>query len=89
MAKNKTKIEWNDAGFIGLLNSDGVYREVESVTTRICNEANSNNRRGGEGFESHMEKGRSHRWVGLIGPVDYQAIVAASEDKALERALHP
>ena len=85
---NKTRIEWNDAGFIGILNSDGVYREVEEATNRICSEATTNNNRGGE-FEAKVQKGRSRRWVGLVKPVDRQATIAASEDKALERALHP
>ena len=87
MAKN-TKIEWNDAGFRAILTSDEMFKEVDEITNRICNEATANNKRGGEGFEYNIQKGRTGRWVGLVKPIDYQAIVAASEDKALERALH-
>lgn len=84
-----TKIEFVNAGFKGILQSDGCEDLVKQTTERICSEANGNNTRGGKGFESKVIlSGRAGRYIGLIKPSDKKAITAASEDSAVERALH-
>ena len=83
------RIEFIDAGFKGILQSDGCKELIEETTARICDEANANNTRGGDGFASEVIlSGRAGRYIGLIRPTDKNAVTAATEDSAVERALH-
>lgn len=81
-----TKIEFIDSGFKAIFQSDGCRQVVEETTNRICDEANANG--NCDGFESQVVMGRIGRYVGLIKSGDKESAKAASEDKALERALH-
>lgn len=87
MAKSGlTKIEFIDAGFKGIFQSDGCKQIIEQTTERVRDEANVNG--NCDGFESQVVMGRIGRHIGLIRATDNKSLQAASEDKALERALH-
>ena len=90
MANEIGRIEFISEGFRAILLSDGVGELVASTTERVCDECNSLNDRGGEGFESSTFKGdyAGGRWVGYVSATDAEARMAASEDKVFERALH-
>lgn len=86
----KTVIEWNHAGFEALLCDSGTMALVKQQTDRICEAANANNGRGGEGFESGTRLGRaygSQRALGFVYTTDEKSRIAESEDKALSRAV--
>ena len=83
-------IEWNHEGFEALLCDAGTMELVREQTERICDNANANNTRGGNGFESATRVGRaygSQRALGFVYTTDQQSRIAESEDKALSRAL--
>lgn len=84
------KITFNSAGFREILESEGVKQLVQETAQEICDRANGNNERGGEGFEvkvQHMGYGGG-RWGAFITSKDKKAAQAESEDKALTRALN-
>lgn len=89
MAQRMT-IEWNHAGFEALLCDEGTMALVQKQAERICNTANANNNRGGNGFESGTRLGRaygSQRALGFVYTTDEKSRIAESEDKALSRAV--
>ena len=89
MAQRMT-IEWNHAGFEALLCDEGTMALVQKQAERICNTANANNSRGGNGFESGTRLGRaygSQRALGFVYSTDNKSALAESEDKALSRAV--
>ncbi len=89
MAKSSnTRIEFIDAGFKAILQSEGCHEVVTSVTEDICAKANGNNTRGGSGFESSVIfGGRANRYVGFVNSTDKASAIAESEDGALSRAI--
>lgn len=88
MAKSNTRIEFVDAGFKAILQSEGCHEVVTEVTEDICERANGNNTRGGNGFESTVILGgRANRYVGFVSSTDKASAIAESEDSALTRAL--
>ena len=52
-----TKIEFIDAGFKAILTSEGCQEVVGQTAQSICDKANANNDRGGEGFRSSTQVG--------------------------------
>lgn len=89
MAKKMT-IEWNHAGFEALLCDEGTMALVREHTERICEAANANNHRGGNGFECATRQGRaygSQRAMGFVYSTDQKSAIAESEDKALSKAV--
>lgn len=84
-----TKIEFIDAGFKAILTSEGCQEVVGQTAQSICDKANANNDRGGEGFRSSTQVGGygGGRWIGFVTTTDQEAAAAESEDKALTRAL--
>ena len=87
MAKSGlTKIEFNDSGIKAMFQSDGLRQVMEQQTDRITEEANANG--NCDGFVGQVVMGRIGRYVGLVRASDKQSMKVASEDKALERALH-
>lgn len=87
MAKSGlTRLEFQDAGMRAMFQCDGVKQVVEQNTERITNEANEIG--NCDGFQGQVVMGRIGRYVGLVRATDKQSFKAASEDKALERALH-
>ena len=90
MAKTKMVIEWNHAGFEALLCDEGTMGLVREYTERICERANTNNHRGGSGFDMATRLGRaygSQRAMGFVYTTDNKSRIAESEDKALSRAV--
>lgn len=86
----KMVIEWNHAGFEALLCDEGTMALVQQQTDRICENANANNSRGGNGFESGTRLGKaygSQRALGFVYSTDNKSALAESEDKALSRAV--
>jgi hypothetical protein len=83
------RIEFNSAGFRQILLSDGCRQVVQSTAEEICERANANNDRGGEGFTANTQVGGygGGRWIGFVSAADKKASAAESEDKALTRAL--
>lgn len=84
-----TRIVFNSAGFREILLSEGCHQLVQATTDEICEKANANNDRGGEGFKSSTQVGGygGGRWIGFVATADEKAAVAQSEDQALTRAL--
>ena len=87
MAKSGlTKIEFNDDGIKAMFQCDGLRQVMEQQTERVTTEANANG--DCDGFVGQVVMGRIGRYVGLVRASDKKSMKAASEDKALERALH-
>lgn len=90
MMAQRMVIEWNHAGFEALLCDSGTMALVKEQTERICDNANANNERGGNGFESATRLGRaygSQRALGFVYTTDNKSRLAESEDKALSKAV--
>lgn len=87
MAKSgMTKFEMQPSGLREMFQCDGLKQVIEQNTERITAEANENG--NCDGFQGQVVMGRIGRYVGLVRATDKQSFKAASEDKALERALH-
>ena len=84
-----TRIVFNSEGFKQILLSEGCRNVVQSTTEQICEKANANNARGGEGFRATVQVGGygGGRWIGFVTAGDAKASAAQSEDQALTRAL--
>ena len=80
------KIEINPDGIKAMFQSDGLRQVMEQQTERVVDEANANG--NCDGFVGQVVMGQIGRYVGLVRASDKQSMKAASEDKALERALH-
>ena len=84
-----TNIQFNSAGFKAILESGGVKDMVQDTANQICERANANNERGGQGFGvtvKHLGYGGG-RWGAYIYSKDQKAAQAESEDKALTKAV--
>lgn len=83
------RIVFNSDGFRQLLLSDGVRELVQSTAEEICDRANGNNTRGGEGFVVRTQVGGygGGRYVAFVSSTDKNSFIAESEDKALTGAL--
>ena len=83
------RIVFNSDGFRQLLLSDGVRELVQSTAEEICDKANGNNTRGGEGFVVRTQVGGygGGRYIAFVSSTDKNSFIAESEDKALTGAL--
>ena len=83
------RIVFNSNGFRQLLLSDGVRELVQSTAEEICDKANGNNTRGGEGFVVRTQVGGygGGRYIAFVSSTDKNSLIAESEDKALTGAL--
>ena len=83
------RIVFNSDGFRQLLLSDGVRDLVQSTAEEICDKANGNNTRGGEGFVVRTQVGGygGGRYIAFVSSTDKNSFIAESEDKALTGAL--
>lgn len=83
------RIEFISEGFKQILTSEGCHDIVEKTTQEICEKANGNNARGGDGFVASTQIGGygGGRWIGFVTASDKNASAAQSEDQALTRAL--
>ena len=86
MAKSGLTIDFQDAGMRAMFQCDGLKQVIEQNTERITNEANEIG--NCDGFQGQVVMGRIGRYVGLVRATDKQSFKTASEEKALERALH-
>lgn len=79
------RLEFISEGFKEILESDGVHDLVQETAESICDKANGNNVRGGEGFTTSVIHGSygGGRWVGFVKTTDKQSEIAEAEDKAL------
>lgn len=83
-----TKIEFIDSGFKAILASEGCREVLETTSQEICDRANGNNTRGGEGFAQKVEYGgRAQRFIGFVYTTDKNSEIAEAEDGALTRAI--
>lgn len=85
----QTRIVFNSDGFRQILLSEGCKSLVEQTAQEICDKANGNNSRGGEGFRVTTQVGGygGGRWIGFVSSTDKASSAAQSEDQALTRAL--
>lgn len=81
------RIEFNSDGFAALLKSDEVKTMIETHTNEAKDRADSYISGETEGFRADT-KLMGTRWVGLVGTSDEQTMIAASEQKALEKAVN-
>lgn len=83
------RLQFNSNGFRQILLSEGTRNVVEQTTAEICEKANGNNTRGGEGFRATVQVGGygGGRYMGFVTAIDEKASAAQSEDNALTRAL--
>lgn len=83
------RIVFNSEGFRQILLSEGCHKLVQNTTEEICQKANANNTRGGDGFIANTQVGGygGGRWIGFVSASDSNASAAQSEDQALTRAL--
>ena len=85
---NIVEIKWNSPGFVEVLSSSGVQSLIQGQTNAICERANGNNFRGGEGFKATVFLGGvAGRWIGVVSTTDRESRIAEAEDAALSRAL--
>lgn len=84
------KIEFISEGFRKILTSENVRALVEGEATKIQERANSMaGGRDTEGFVVNTMMGNygGGRWISNVQAADYEAAVAAAEDKVLDRAV--
>lgn len=83
-----THIEFNNDGFKAILQSDGCREVIEQTANEIAEKANSNNTRGGTGFNSKVELGtKAQRYVGFVYSTDKNSLIAETEDGTLSGAI--
>lgn len=83
-----TNIEFNNDGFKAILQSDGCREVIEQTANEIEDKANSNNSRGGTGFNSKVELGtKAGRYIGFVYSTDKNSLIAETEDSALSGAI--
>lgn len=87
---NKPNIEFIKEGFLAIVQSDGCRQVVDQTAQEICDRANGNNTRGGNGFEKEVKLWNTYgktRYVGFVSTTDKNSMIAESEDSALTRAI--
>lgn len=83
-----TNVEFNNDGFKAILQSDGCREVIEQTANEIADKANSNNSRGGTGFNSKVELGtKAGRYIGFVYSTDKNSLIAETEDSALSGAI--
>lgn len=86
----KPNIKFISSGFQAIVQSDGCRQVVEQTAQEICDRANGNNSRGGEGFSKEVKLWNTYgksRYVGFVSTTDKNSMIAESEDSALTRAI--
>ena len=85
------EIEFNSDGFRQILNSSEVRAAVESTANQVCNKANSYIEGDSAGFKVKMVHSNYGYKGGRVGATihstDHASLVAASENKALIKAV--
>lgn len=85
MSRN-VRIEWNNAGFVEILKSQGVKDLVLSTAETIADRASANISEPSEGYKASAVQ-KSTRWVAGVITTDEASVRAESENKALSRAV--
>lgn len=80
-------IEFNSDGFDALLGSDAVREMIQGYTDEVKAEADAYIVGDSEGFNANVKK-FGVRPVGLVGTTDMATMIAASEQKALQKAVN-
>ena len=83
------RIVFNSEGFKQILLSQGCHDVIQKTADEICEKANANNDRGGNGFRATTMVGGygGGRYIGFVTATDEKASAAQSEDQALTRAI--
>lgn len=80
-------IEFNPDGFDALLKSNEVRQMIEGHTNEVKQRADAYIVGESEGFRADVRM-LNTRSVGLVGTTDMATIIAASEQKALQKAVN-
>lgn len=81
------RIEFNSDGFAALLKSNEVRQMIEGHTNEVKQRADAYIVGESEGFRADVRM-LNTRSVGLVGTTDMATIIAASEQKALQKAVN-
>ncbi len=81
------RIEFNSDGFAALLKSNEVRQMIEGHTNEVKQRADAYIVGDSEGFNANVKK-FGVRPVGLVGTTDMATMIAASEQKALQKAVN-
>lgn len=81
------RIEFNSDGFDALLGSDAVREMIQGHTDAVKERADAYIVGDSEGFNANVRK-FGVRPVGLVGTTDMATMIAASEQKALQKAVN-
>lgn len=81
------RIEFNSDGFNALLGSDAVREMIQGYTDEVKAKADAYIVGDSEGFNANVKK-FGVRPVGLVGTTDMATMIAASEQKALQKAVN-
>ncbi len=81
------RIEFNSDGFDALLGSDAVREMIQGHTDAVKERADAYIVGDSEGFNANVRK-FGVRPVGLVGTTDRATMIAASEQKALQKAVN-
>ena len=90
-----SKIEFNNAGFKAILQSEGTRELIQGITDEIREKAVANydavtldNVNAEEGFSSKViNGGKAQRWVGFVSTADEHSALCEAGDSVLTRAL--
>ena len=83
------RIEFIDAGFRQIVNSEGVKGLVDDYASGVEARANANIPAGSKGFKKQTLKGHyaGGRWISFVASQDRAAVAAESENKVLSQAV--
>lgn len=81
------RIEFNPDGFDALLGSDAVREMIQGYTDEVKTQADAYIVGDSKGFNANVKK-FGVRPVGLVGTTDMATMIAASEQKALQKAVN-
>lgn len=83
------RLEFIDAGFRQIVNSEGVKNLVDDYATGVESRANANLPAGSKGFKKETLKGHyaGGRWISFVASQDRAAVAAESESKVLSKAV--
>lgn len=81
------RIEFNSDGFAALLKSSEVQQMIQGHTDEVKARADAYIVGDSEGFKADVRM-LNTRPVGLVGTTDWATVIAASEQKALQKAVN-
>ena len=81
------RLEFNSAGFEAILKSSETEQMLKSHADAIKGRADAYIEGESRGFNSRTSL-KGSRWIARVGTSDMATVIAESEDKALEKAVH-